>query len=124
MGLFIESRDGKQLRFATAEGSEHDAILSMSSGQISALSLAFFFSLNKVYSKTPIIMIDDPSQSLDEVNIASLTDLLRCELKNRQLIVSSHEEDISSYMRYRFARAGLPFKSFNMQRLAKGAESN
>jgi len=124
LGLFIESRDGKQLRFATAEGSEHDAILSMSSGQISALSLAFFFSLNKVYSKTPIIMIDDPSQSLDEVNIASLTDLLRCELKNRQLIVSSHEEDISSYMRYRFARAGLPFKSFNMQRLAKGAESN
>lgn len=119
LGLFIESRDGKELRFATAEGSEHDAILSMSSGQISALSLAFFFSLNKVYSKTPIIMIDDPSQSLDEVNIASLTDLLRCELKHRQLIVSSHEDDISSYMRYRFARAGLLHKSFNMQKLAK-----
>ncbi len=124
LGLFIESRDGQQLRFATAEGSEHDAILSMSSGQISALSLAFFFSLNKVYSRTPIIMIDDPSQSLDEVNIASLTDLLRCELKDRQLLVSSHEEDISSYMRYRFARAGLPYRSFNMQKLAKGAEGN
>lgn len=121
LGLFIESRDGKQLRFLTAEKSEHDAILSMSSGQVSALSMAFFLSLNKVYARVPIILIDDPSQSLDEVNVASLTDLLRCELKQRQLILSSHEEDISSYMRYRFAKAGRSTRSLNMQRLAKEA---
>lgn len=121
LGLFIESKDGKELRFLTAEKSEHDAILSMSSGQVSALSLGFFLSLNKVYSSLPLILIDDPSQSLDEVNIASLTDLLRCEFDNRQLIVSSHEDDISSYMRYRFNKAGLSTKSLNMQRLAKEA---
>ncbi|HFQ6220774.1 TPA: AAA family ATPase [Pseudomonas aeruginosa] len=121
LGLFIESKEGNQLRFATAEYSDHDAMLSMSSGQISALSLAFFLSLNRVYSGVPIIMIDDPSQSLDEVNIASLTDLLRCELKDRQLIVSSHEDDISSYMRYRFTRAGLLPLTFNMQALARNA---
>lgn len=119
LGLFIESKEGNQLRFATAESSEHDAMLSMSSGQISALSLALFLSLNRVYSGVPIIMIDDPSQSLDEINIASLTDLLRCELKDRQLIVSSHEEDISSYMRYRFTRAGLSPLTLNMQALAR-----
>ncbi|MBV7310188.1 recombinase RecF [Acinetobacter sp. CWB-G5] len=119
LGLFIESGDGKQLRFLTAEKSEHDAILSMSSGQISALSLAFFLSLNKVYADTPLILVDDPSQSLDEVNIASLTDLLRCELRNSQLLLSSHEEDISSYMRYRFIKAGLKTCSLNMQSLAK-----
>lgn len=123
LGLFIESKDGNQLRFATAERSEHDAMLSMSSGQVSALSLAFFLSLNRVYSGVPIMMIDDPAQSLDEVNIASLTDLLRCELKDRQLIVSSHEDDISSYMRYRFARAGLPPLTLNMQSLSRRAES-
>lgn len=121
LGLFIESRDGKQLRFLTAEKSDHDAVLSMSSGQVSALSLAFFLSLNKVYANVPLILIDDPAQSLDEVNVASLTDLLRCELKFRQLIVSSHEEDISSYMRYRFTKAGLNTRSLNMQRLAKEA---
>jgi len=119
LGLFLDSRDGKQLRFLTAEKSEHDAVMSMSTGQVSALSLAFFLSLNKVYSDVPIILIDDPSQSLDEVNIASLTDLLRCELNHCQLIVSSHEEDISAYMRYRFNRAGLTTSSLNMQRLAK-----
>ncbi|WP_256932463.1 AAA family ATPase [Enterobacter chengduensis] len=121
LGLFIESKDGKELRFLTAEKSEYDAILSMSSGQVSALSLGFFLSLNRVYSNVPLILIDDPSQSLDEVNIASLTDLLRCEFSNRQLIVSSHENDISSYMRYRFAKAGLNTRSLNMQRLAKEA---
>lgn len=121
LGLFIESKDGKELRFLTAEKSEYDAIMSMSSGQVSALSLGFFLSLNKVYSHVPLILIDDPSQSLDEVNIASLTDLLRCEFSNRQLIVSSHEDDISSYMRYRFAKAGLSTRSLNMQRLAKEA---
>ena len=121
LGLFIESREGTQLRFLTAEKSEHDAVMSMSSGQVSALSIAFFLSLNKVYAKVPLILIDDPSQSLDEINVASLTDLLRCELKHCQLIVSSHEDDISAYMRYRFNRAGLKTSSLNMQLLAKGA---
>lgn len=121
LGLFIESRDGTQLRFLTAEKSEHDAVMSMSSGQVSALSLAFFLSLNKVYAKVPLILIDDPSQSLDEINVASLTDLLRCELKHCQLIVSSHEDDISAYMRYRFERSGLKTSSLNMQLLAKDA---
>ncbi|MGO2262025.1 AAA family ATPase [Halomonas sp.] len=121
LGLFIESREGTQLRFLTAEKSEHDAVMSMSSGQVSALSLAFFLSLNKVYAKAPLILIDDPSQSLDEINVASLTDLLRCELKHCQLIVSSHEDDISAYMRYRFDRAGLKTSSLNMQLLAKDA---
>lgn len=121
LGLFIESREGTQLRFLTAEKSEHDAVMSMSSGQVSALSLAFFLSLNKVYARVPLILIDDPSQSLDEVNVASLTDLLRCELKHCQLIVSSHEDDISAYMRYRFDRAGLTTSSLNMQILAKEA---
>ncbi|MFG0820645.1 AAA family ATPase [Pseudomonas sp. GLN_3] len=121
LGLFIESREGTQLRFLTAERSEHDAVMSMSSGQVSALSLAFFLSLNKVYARVPLILIDDPSQSLDEVNVASLTDLLRCELKHCQLILSSHEEDISAYMRYRFDRAGLSTSSLNMQLLAKEA---
>ncbi len=95
--------------------------MSMSSGQVSALSLAFFLALNKVYSRVPLILIDDPSQSLDEVNVASLTDLLRCELKHCQLILSSHEDDISAYMRYRFDRAGLTTSSLNMQLLAKEA---
>lgn len=123
LGLFIEQGDGNKVQFSTAERSEHDATLSMSSGQLCALSLAFFLSLNRVYSKTPFVLIDDPAQSLDEINIASLTDLLRCELSDRQLIMSTHEDEIASYMRYRFLRAGLSQKPFNMQlHIESGAE--
>ncbi|WP_446494576.1 hypothetical protein ACL60U_08935 [Escherichia coli] len=32
---------------------------------------------------------------------------------------TSHEDDISAYMRYRFDRAGLTASSLNMQLLAK-----
>lgn len=115
LGLFIERGEGNRLQFSTAERSEHDATLSMSSGQISALSMAFFLALNRVYSKTPFVLIDDPAQSLDDINVASLTDLLRCELRDRQLIMSSHEDDIAAYMRYRFERANLGQKAFHMQ---------
>ncbi|PPD49408.1 MAG: AAA family ATPase [Methylobacter sp.] len=115
LGLFIDRGDGNKLQFSTAEQSEHDASLSMSSGQLSALSLAFFLSLNRVYSENTFVLIDDPAQSLDEINIASLTDLLRCEFQDRQLIISSHEDDIAAYIRYRFKRAGLTQKPFHMQ---------
>jgi exonuclease SbcC len=115
LGLFIEEGNGSHLKFTTAERSQHDALLSMSTGQISALSLAFFFSLNRVYCKSPLILIDDPTQSLDEINIASLTDLLRCEFKDRQIVISSHEDDISSYIRYRFTRAGMRPTRIHMQ---------
>lgn len=115
LGLFIDYGDGKQLQFSTAEQSAHDATLSMSSGQLSALSLAFFLSLNRVYAECAFVLIDDPAQSLDEINIASLTDLLRCELGDRQLVISSHEDNIAGYVRYRFNRAGLSQKPFHMQ---------
>lgn len=120
LGLFIDRGDGSKLQFCTAEQSEHDATLSMSSGQLSALSLAFFLSLNRVYSENAFVLIDDPAQSLDEINIASLTDLLRCELPDRQLIISSHEDDIAAYIRYRFHRAGLSQKPFHMQSHVEG----
>ncbi|WP_111884248.1 AAA family ATPase [Acinetobacter sp. CFCC 11171] len=117
LGIFIDEGDGDRLRFCTAEQSAHDATLAMSSGQLSALSLAFFLSLNRVYANSPFILIDDPAQSLDDINIASLSDLLRCELKDRQLFLSSHEDDISAYLRFRFKRVGLSQKPFNIQKI-------
>jgi energy-coupling factor transporter ATP-binding protein EcfA2 len=95
--------------------------MSMSSGQVSALSLAFFLSLNKVYARVPLILIDDPSQSLDEVNVASLSDLLRCELKHCQLVVSSHEDNISAYMRDRFDNKSAQHAALGERSFVKAA---
>jgi len=121
LGLFIDTDEdkignkNKHLSFFTADGTEYDAVLSMSSGQIAALTLSFFLSLNRKYANTAFILIDDPTQSMDEINIASLSDLLRVELQNRQVLISTHEQEVSDYLRYRYNRAGLKAKSINLQ---------
>lgn len=118
LGIFLERADGHQkdtpLQFKTARGTEHDAVLSMSSGQISALALALFLALNKKYAETAFVFIDDPTQCMDEINIASLSDLLRVELRDRQVIMSTHEQDIANYLVYRYSKAGLSHKKINL----------
>ncbi len=119
LGLFLTSADGKTLKFSTVEHSEHDAILSMSSGQVAALGMAFFLTLNKVYASNSFVLIDDPVQSMDEVNVASLCDLFRVEFQGRQILISNHEESISNFMRYKYKRAGLSQLPINMLEINK-----
>ncbi|PMG78416.1 AAA family ATPase [Vibrio lentus] len=118
LGIFLVRADGTQkdtpLQFKTARGNEHDAALSMSSGQISALALALFLALNKKYAKTAFVFIDDPTQCMDEINIASFSDLLRVELRDRQVIMSTHEQDIANYLIYRYSKAGLSNQKINL----------
>lgn len=118
LGIFLERADGTQkdtpLQFKTARGDEHDAVLSMSSGQISALALSLFLALNKKYAETAFVFIDDPTQCMDEINIASLSDLLRVELRDRQVIMSTHEQDIANYLIYRYSKAGLSHQKINL----------
>jgi exonuclease SbcC len=114
LGLFLTSADGKTLKFSTVEHSEHDAILSLSSGQVAALGMAFFLTLNKVYASNSFVLIDDPVQSMDEINVASLCDLFRVEFQDRQILISNHEESISNFIRYKYKRAGLSQLPINM----------
>ncbi|CZF79654.1 AAA family ATPase [Grimontia marina] len=128
LGVFIDMPMGQRknaiMNFTTARDSQHDATLSMSSGQISALSLSLFLALNKKYAKTAFVFIDDPTQCMDEINIASLSDLLRVELRDRQVIISTHEQDISDYLCYRYKKAGLDRQQVNLLEKSKVAALN
>lgn len=123
LGVFIDvpskAKQNAVMNFKTAKDSQHDATLSMSSGQISALSLSLFLSLNKKYAKTAFAFVDDPTQCMDEINIASLSDLLRIEFRERQVIISTHEQDISDYLYYRYGKAGLERKQINLLKTTK-----
>jgi len=79
----------------------------MSSGQLATLVIAFTLALNKRYSKNEFLFIDDPIQTLDELNIAGLVELLRNEFSDRQIFISTHEDMMSAYMRYKFKKYGL-----------------
>ena len=60
-------------------------------------------------------MIDDPVKTMDEINIASLTELLRNEFYNKQIVISTHEEEVSRYIRYKFSKYNLKTLSYNLK---------
>lgn len=106
LGLFIES-EKNGIRFLENHSKKHDAVFTMSSGQLAALVIAFTLALNKRYSRNKLLFIDDPIQTLDELNIAGLVELLRNEFADRQIFISTHEDMMSAYMRYKFQKFGL-----------------
>lgn len=106
LGMFIkEYEEFKNLKFVSNSNSDHDAINCLSSGQLSALVISFTLALNKVYGnkKLSSILIDDPLQSMDDINMISFMELMRNEFSDKQIIMSTHEDEISLFMRYKFA---------------------
>lgn len=65
----------------------------LSSSQMNALAAAIFLAFNLGVKSLPLqaAMLDDPLQSLDDVNLLGLIDLLRRVRDQRQLIVSTHD---------------------------------
>ena len=125
LGLFIETEKDK-IRFVGNHSLNHDAVFTMSSGQLAALVIAFTLALNKRYSKSHLLFIDDPVQTLDELNIAGLIELLRNDFSNRQVFMSTHEDMMSAFMRYKFEKYGLKTQQVNfkeMQLMRRGFKS-
>ncbi|MBM7868126.1 AAA family ATPase [Heliobacterium gestii] len=122
IGVFLDTGDdknsAKSIRFISDIKNKHDVVHSMSSGQIAGVVIAWSLALNKVYSSQNnfnAILIDDPVQTMDDINMASLVDLLRNEFSDKQLIISTHEDYVSRYMRYKFKKSGLTEKCINVK---------
>ena len=119
LGVFIDT-DGKSISFKENPNKNHDLIFSMSSGQLSSLVIAFVLALNNRYAKNELLLIDDPVQSLDEINIAGFVDLLRNEFSDRQIFLATHEDHISSYIRYKFEKMNLKTQRINFREKVSG----
>jgi DNA repair exonuclease SbcCD ATPase subunit len=65
----------------------------LSSSQLNALAVAVFLSLNLGIAELPLqtAILDDPLQSLDDINLLGVVDLLRRTRDCRQLVVSTHD---------------------------------
>lgn len=99
---------------------KHDILYSMSSGQLSAVALAFLLCMNQVYGSNKtcsILLIDDPVQTIDDVNMVGFVDILRYGFADRQIFVSTHEQKFEWFLRYRYSKAGKIVKNFNMKDL-------
>lgn len=66
----------------------------LSSSQLNAYALSLFVALNLGLRTTPLslIMLDDPLQSLDDINLLGVADLLRRLRAERQVFISTHEQ--------------------------------
>jgi DNA repair protein SbcC/Rad50 len=124
IGIFIREEDKetddsqiKSIRFVPPGKTDHDIVHTFSSGQLSATVLAFTFALNKVYNNTGLntILIDDPIQTMDEINMASFVELLRNDFGDRQIILSTHENQISLYIRYKFSKYGYQTRKISVK---------
>ncbi|WP_152977088.1 hypothetical protein [Franconibacter pulveris] len=118
LGIFIEN-DGNSIAFNETPGQEHDAVFSMSSGQLSALVLSFTLALNQRYAKHSLLLVDDPVQTLDEINVAGFVELLRSEFRDRQIIMSTHEDRMSAYFRYKYKKFGMAAGRINFMEEAR-----
>ena len=67
----------------------------LSSSQTNALALSIFLALNLGMARPPLelAILDDPLQSLDDINLLGVVDLLRRCKKRRQLVISTHDAD-------------------------------
>ncbi|SEO12011.1 exonuclease SbcC [bacterium A37T11] len=121
LGIFIDMQDQtNKVRFLTDGQSDHDIVHHLSSGQLAVVSIAFCLALNKVYQTQEhfkFLAIDDPVQTLDDINVHSFIELMRHEFSDYHIIMSTHEDSTANYMKYKFSRFGFLTKSINVQNL-------
>lgn len=69
----------------------------LSSSQMNVLAVSVFLAFNLGFGSLPLqsALLDDPLQSLDDINLLGLVDLLRRVSERRQLVISTHDERFS-----------------------------
>jgi len=123
-GILLRDRGEKgevdAIRF-TSPTDEHDILYMMSSGQLSGILLAFSLALHKIFAKDglDVLLIDDPVQCMDDLNIVSFVELLRTEFPDIQLLISTHEKSFANYIIYKYSKYELPFIRCNLKEANK-----
>ena len=72
----------------------------LSSSQLNVLSVSVFLALNLGTSTLPlrVAILDDPLQSLDDLNLLGLIDLLKRIRERRQLMLSTHDHRFAALL--------------------------
>lgn len=96
---------------------DQEVTYTLSAGQLSATVISLMLVLNKVFdqSKLGTIFIDDPLQTLDEINSHSLVELLKYNFSQQQILLSTHEDRYSQFMQYKFNKFNLTNKNVRLK---------
>lgn len=130
LGIFVEIHSTGQsnnVRFKTGNYSDHDIVYHLSSGQMAVVSLAFCLSLNKVYNTNDnfkFLSIDDPVQTMDDLNIHTFIELVRNDFIDYQILLSTHDDFTSRYIKYKFDKFNMSTDIKNIQKIVLESSNN
>ena len=103
--LLSRMRQGHGRLFAEVEDPIHrvkneDPRAFLSSSQLNVLAVSVFLALNLGIPTLPLrlAILDDPLQSLDDLNLLGLVDLLKRTREHRQLMISTHDVRFASLL--------------------------
>ena len=116
-GLYIKTDNSMKRILFTAERDENrevDALYNMSSGQLVSLAISLILCLNKLYGKGSFLAIDDPVQTIDDLNLWGLIETLRHDFAEHFLLLSTHEDKYASLLAYKFQKIGAKEKLIDM----------
>jgi hypothetical protein len=87
------------------EAVDADPLLVFSSSQANVTALSYFLALGWAAGPEalPFVLLDDPLQSMDDVNSLGFSDLCRHIRRQRQLVVSTHEGRLASLLQRKLA---------------------
>ena len=117
MGIFLTykkttSSDNETvaiIRFKSDTKNDHDVMNQLSTGQLAVVSRAFTLSLNTMFKLSDnlnFLMIDDPIQDMDAMNVLSFIEILRHGIIDRyQIILSTYSDHNALFMGYKFANS-------------------
>lgn len=119
-GLFIKPDDSCKHIIITTSGNDDndvDALYNMSSGQLVSLTIALLLSLNKLYSQNTLLAIDDPIQTIDDINLWGLIETLRHDFRDHFMLLSTHEADYGGLLSYKFRKFGINTRYVDMAKV-------
>lgn len=96
---------------------QKNPVFNFSQWQLTATMISILLALNISLnnSKIDFLLIDDPIQTLDDLNQLAFINLLRYQFSDKQIILSTHEQEFSNFIRYKFWRLWLSQTSFNVK---------
>ena len=122
-GLFIKNETSPQrVLFVSDYKSDVDALYNLSSGQLVSVVFAFVMALNKLYSSQKFIAIDDPVQTIDDINVWGFIETIRHAFKDSYILLSTHEDEYAALLRYKFGKIGIPAKCIDMSEIRNHQE--
>jgi DNA repair exonuclease SbcCD ATPase subunit len=105
LGVYRERGEARPIVRDIGETVEAEPLIVFSSSQANVAALTYFLALGWAAGADamPFVLLDDPLQSLDDVNALGFADLCRHIRQQRQLIVSTHDRRLASLLERKLA---------------------